>query len=107
MLKINKQLNRPDGGKVNSGSIVKYSTRFNTKGGLVIWYFLDHYLNSTSLENGKKTIPETLEVPKSMYKECTEEEWAKLNEAKSAEQVELWLKEGLEGIIGEGYIEII
>lgn len=105
-IKINKQLNRPDGGKVSSGSIVKYDTRLNGKT-MIVWFFLNHYISQTSIDSEKETIPKIEQFNYKIFKDCTPEQWAKLNDAGSAELVESWLKEELEKQIGIGYIEII
>lgn len=105
-IKVNKRLNRPDGGIVASGSIVKYDTRLNSKS-LVVWFFLNHYITQTALDNGKRPIQAIKEFEYKIFKECTPEDWAKLNDSGSAQLVEGWLKSELETRLGEGLVEII
>lgn len=104
-IKINKQLNRPDGSKVSSGSIIKYDTRLNGKS-LIVWFFLNHYISTAAFEAEKQPINSINEFKYTLYRECTPEEWAELNKAGSAELVEGWLKEVLDSEMGEGYVEI-
>ena len=106
MLKINKQLNRPDGGEVQSGSVIKYDVRLNTKSSTV-WFFLNHYISEDTLNEGKQNISKINEFNYKLYRECSQVEWDMLNDSNSAELVAGWLLELIENKIGSGYIQII
>lgn len=104
MITINKELNRPDGGKVASGSIIKYNTRFNADNGYVVWFYLNHFVDVASFDSGKEKVHQIDEFSYTQYKECTQAEWDSLNDAGSAVLVESWLKDILELELGEGNV---
>jgi hypothetical protein len=108
MIKINKQLQRPDGGTVSSGSIIDYNSRFIGKG-MIISFDLMHHFSESALEDGKPLIPEIKNFAYRLNKECTEEEWAKvmIGEEPAGPLVQLWLQELIDEKIGEGNTEII
>jgi hypothetical protein len=107
MIKINKQLDRPDGGKVSAGSIVDYSTRMLGETMQVV-YYLKHYFSQTAIDDGKQTIPGVTNFAYKQVKNCTEAEWSELNlDAGAGPRVQDWLKEILDELIGAGNTEII
>jgi hypothetical protein len=107
MIKINKQLQRPDKGTLSSGSIIDFTTIFPT-GTLLVRYNLTHWFNEESKEeDGWLPVAGVKEFSYKIVKEYTPEDYAKLNEAGSADLVEQWLKELIDATIGEGYTEII
>jgi hypothetical protein len=106
MIKINKQLKRPDGGTVSSGSILNYNTRF-IGNGMIISYDLTLYFSQSALDNGMKKVPSVLDFKYRLNKECTIEEWAKLNDSGSADLVQNWLKDLIDTEIGTGFTELV
>ena len=106
MIKINKQLDRPDGGKVPSGSLIQSEPMFKKEQLKVIWK-LTHWLSQSAIDSDKMPIPIITNFDYWITKQCTEEEFAKLNDAGSAELVENWLKEIIDASIGLGYTEIV
>jgi len=61
-LKINEELNTPDGGVVASGSLVKFSTIFPEKG-YNVDYNLSIYRSETDYDNGMSKIRRINEFP--------------------------------------------
>jgi len=107
MIKIDKQLQRPDKGTLSSGSIIDFTTIFPT-GILSVRYNLTHWFNELAKSEGNwLPVQGVTNFKYVLIKECTEEEYAKLNETGSADLVEEWLKELIDTSIGEGYTEII
>ena len=108
MIKINKQLQRPDGGTVSSGSIIDYNSKFIGKTKQVV-YFLKHYFSESAIENGKRAIPAITNFAYRQVKECSDAEWIELNMGPdpSGVLVQLWLQEIIDSKIGEGFTEII
>ena len=107
MIQINKQLQRPDKGTLSSGSIIDFTTIFPT-GTLAVRYNLTHWFSE--LAKSEVTWLPVAGITNFSYvliKECTEEEYAELNNAGSADLVEQWLKELIDAKIGDGYTEII
>jgi hypothetical protein len=110
MIKINKQLQRPDKGTLSAGSIIDYTTNFNGDK-KIVRFNLTHWFNELAKEKAKEDgwLP-VQAITNFIYiqlKECTDEEWASLNDAGSAEMVELWLKDIIDAEIGNGSTEII
>jgi hypothetical protein len=107
MIKINKQLQRPDGGTVSSGSIVDYTTRMLGESMQVV-YYLKHYFSQAAIDDGKPTIPGVTNFGYNQVKTCTETEWTELNlDAGAGPRVQDWLKEIIDANIGNGNTEII
>ena len=106
MIRITKELNRPDGGNVTPNSIIEYSTTF-PKAAKSVFYRISLYFNQLALDENKQPVPAITEFGYRMVKECSNEEWARLNEAGSNDLVELWLKEMLDVELGAGNTEII
>ena len=106
MIQINKQLNRPDGGVVAPGSLIKFEPKFN-KDALTVTYFLTHYVSQTAIDEGKKPIPGVEDFKYQIQKQCDVDEYLKLNDAGAADLVEEWLKEIIDGLIGAGNTEIV
>lgn len=107
MIKINKELQRPDKGTVASGSIIDYNANFiGSK--KVIRYNLTHWLSEeVKDEGGWMPIAGITEFKYVILKQCTDEEWDSLNDAGSAELVEVWLQEIIDSKIGAGNTVII
>ena len=105
MIQINKQLERPDGGVVPSGSLLNYSTKFGQD--LTANFYLTHWLDQDSKDAGKLPIASILDFKYALSKQCTAEEWVLLNEAGSALLVENWLKSLIDSEIGAGYTVIL
>ena len=110
MIKINKQLQRPDKGMVSSGSIIYYTAQFieekNTiRFNLTHWFSLS--AKETSNTDGWLPIPKVKDFSYIQLKECTDEQWKLLDDAGSAALVKDWLKEIIESQIGLGNTEII
>jgi len=107
MIKINKQLSRPDGGVVASGSIVKSNTDFDGDE-LIVKYRIKHYITVAAMDAGKETIPAVTNFGYYLNRQCTAQEWADLfTEAGAGNQVELWLQTIIDELIGVGNTEII
>jgi hypothetical protein len=107
MIKINKQLQRPDGGTVSAGSIVDYTTRMLGESMQVV-YYLKHYFSQSAIDDGKPTIPGVTNFGYKQVKNCTVAEWTELNlDAGAGPRVQDWLVEILDELIGAGNIEII
>jgi hypothetical protein len=108
MIKINKQLQRPDGGNVSTGSIIDYNSRFIGKGRIVS-FDLMHHFSESALNEGKQLIPSITNFIYRLNKECTIEEWTELmiGADASGDLVQNWLKKLIDVKIGSGYTEII
>ena len=107
MIKINKQLQRPDKGTLAAGSIIDFTTIFPT-GTLLVRYNLTHWFNQLAKdEDGWFPVAGVTNFSYILIKECTEEEYAQLNDAGSADLVQLWLKELIDAKIGAGNTELI
>lgn len=110
MIKINKQLQRPDKGMLAAGSILDAKTRFIPNDLTVVWN-LTHWFNELAKETAKEDVwfP-VVGVNNFGYiqsKICTPEEWAMLDEAGTPELLEGWLQKIIDKAIGEGNTEII
>jgi hypothetical protein len=106
MIKINKELTRPDGGNVSTGSIIEYTPRFLNEI-MVASFDLRHFVSVQTLLDGKKTIPSVIEFKYRLNKQCDAEQWELLNNAGSADLVQEWLKDLIDQEIGAGFTEII
>jgi len=110
MIQINKQLQRPDKGTLSAGSIIDYNTKF-IGDGMIVRYSLTHWFNllakETAKEEGWMPVAKVLNFDYVQIKECTQEEWDSLNDAGSAGMVQVWLKELIEGKVGNGTTEIV
>tara|TARA_R110000744_G_scaffold148351_1_gene261377 strand:- start:6599 stop:6922 length:324 start_codon:yes stop_codon:yes gene_type:complete len=107
MIQIDKELTRPDKGTVAAGSLINFTTIFPT-GTMNVRYNLIHWVNEEA-KDSEEWLP-ILGVINFSYiqiKECTPEEYAKLNDSGSAELVESWLKELIDAKIGAGNTKII
>ena len=108
-VKITKQLDRPDGGKVASGCIAVCNNEQKIENQKAVVFITSFYLNETSYEGGKKSIPE-LDKFKShkLIKMCSDEEWESLNDdAGSGLLVGTFMKECIDLEIGLGFTELI
>jgi len=107
MIKINKQLQRPDGENVSAGSIVDYTTRMVGESMTVI-YFIKLYFSQSAMENGKLTVPAVDNFGYKIVKNCTEQEWLDMNTLPNAGLlVQDWLQDIIDELIGVGNTEII
>jgi len=107
MIKIEKQLQRPDKGTLESGSIIDFTTIFPT-GTLAVRYNLTHWFSELAkIEGTWLPVAGVTNFPYVLIKECNEEEYAQLNDAGSADLVEVWLQELIDAKIGAGYTTII
>jgi hypothetical protein len=109
-IKINKQLQRPDKGTLSAGSIIDNTTRFIPESKTII-YYLTHWFNElakeTAKEDGWLPVANVKNFPYKIIKNCTIEEWSKIEEASASTIVENWLKELIDSKIGIGFTEII
>lgn len=110
-IKINKQLNRPDGGVVDAGSIVDFnqSTHSNGDDTGTVFFAVSLYISEEAIEEGKKAVPSIVEFGWQLPKECDVAEWSELlmGENQTAILMHDWLKEIIDSKIGEGFTEII
>jgi len=107
MIKIKKQLQRPDGGTVTSGSIIDYNSKF-VGSNKTVNYFLTHYVNQAAIDSGKDKIHAVTNFIYVQKKVCTDEEWIALNTHPNAGmQTQIWLQEIIDAAIGSGNTEII
>lgn len=107
MIKINKQLQRPDKGTLSSGSIIDYNTKFIGESMTVI-YMLTHWFNELArTEEGWLPVAGITNFSYRQTKVCTPEEWALLDDAGATALVQDWLKEIIDSKIGVGNTEIV
>ena len=107
MIKINKALERPDKGTVPSGSIIDYKVIRNDES-KQLRYNLTHWLSEEAKEEEKwMPIAKVNNFAYIMVKECTDEEYAQLNEAGSFELEKEWLTEMIDSKLGAGKTEKI
>lgn len=107
MIKINKELQRPDKGKLPSGTIIHYTAQFLevTKS---VKYNLKHWFDELARGEGSwQPIDGVTDFEYRQVKECSDDEWDSLNDAGVAEMIKLWLQEIIEDKIGTGTTEII
>jgi len=110
MIKINKQLQRPDKGTLSSDSIIDYTAQFigDRK---IIRFNLIHWFNLAAKdapkEDGWLPVAGITNFKYIQLRECTDEEWDSLDNAGSAVMVQDWLKEIIDSKIGVGNTEII
>ena len=110
MIKINKQLQRPDKGTLSSGSIIDYTAQFiGSK--KVIRFNLTHWFNLAAKdapkEDGWLPVAGITEFKYTQLRECTDAEWDSLDNAGSAVMVQDWLKDIIDAKIGAGNTELI
>ena len=106
MIKITKELQRPDKGIVPTDSLVNYTARF-LQDELTVVFDLVHWLNQEAKDGEWLPIPKVIEFDYRLSRLCTVEEWMKLDDAGASSMVEEWLKEVIDGKIGVGYTEIL
>lgn len=106
MIKITKTLNRADGGNVTANSILDFSTR-KLESERIMIYDLKLFFNQICKNENKPQIEGITDFANRIIKECTVEEWAKLNDAGSVDLVQVWLKQLIDIEIGLGFTEII
>lgn len=109
IVKINKQLDRPDGGKVASGSIAVCNEPRQVINKKTVVFLMPIFLNQTAIDNKKSHIPALVLFPifKLIYK-CTDEEWAELIDDSSAgAYMGLLMEKAIAAQIGDGFTELI
>tara|TARA_R110000824_G_scaffold289801_2_gene478326 strand:- start:141 stop:473 length:333 start_codon:yes stop_codon:yes gene_type:complete len=110
MIQINKELTRPDKGIVAAGSLIRFSTIFPS-GTMEVRYNLKHWVDKDAMDAPKKDgwlpITSVRDFSYIQIKQCTPEEYARINDAGSAQLVESWLKELIDVKIGNGNTKII
>ena len=107
MIKINKQLQRPDGGTVSAGSIIDYNSKFIGKG-MIISFQLMHHFSESAIEGGKPLIPSITNFKYRLNKECTAEQWSEIfTQPDAGIYVETILKDLIDEKIGAGFTEIV
>ena len=111
MIKINKQLQRPDKGTLSAGSIIDFSPQLIGGEKNIVRFNLTHWFNQlakeTWKEEGWKPVAGIKNFKYTLLKECTSEEWESLNDEGSTLMIEGWLKELIDSELGDGYTEII
>jgi hypothetical protein len=98
MITINKTLERPDKGTVPSGSVIDYKVIRNDEN-KTLRYNITHWLSEEAKGEGWKPIASVKDFPYKLIKECTEDEYLKLNEAGSFELEKQWLEDIINSII--------
>jgi len=110
MIKINKQLQRPDKGTLSAGSLINYTARF-LQDELTVVFDLTHWFNELAKEEAKEEgwlpVAKITNFDYRLSRICTVEEWQKLDDARASTMVEGWLKEIIDNKIGVGYTEIV
>lgn len=108
-VKINKQLDRPDGGKVASGSIAVCDNPQPIGRSKAVVFRIAIYYNQTYLDAGNEPVPKLVKFPKfKLVKYCTEAEWTALNDdAGAGALVATFMKECIDTVLGDGFTEII
>ena len=102
-IKINKQLNRPDGGFIESGSLVSFKSKLKVGNKRILWYYLSHYINHQAINLGKQPITSIEEFNYKIPIEITEEQESSLDNESFKSEL---LKKHIESIIGVGYVNI-
>ena len=110
-IKINKQLNRPDGGKITSGSVATSNPSFD-EGNMRVIFPTYLYVSEASKNEGKAVIPACVELtsrksmPKRLVKQCTIEEWEAINLGANAGILTMqWFQTCIDEVIGAGFTE--
>ncbi len=107
MIKINKELQRPDGGNVAAGSILDYNTKFIGKGKMTMFTVFLYY-SREALDDGKVTVPSITDFKFRLTKKCSDQEWIDvMTKANAGELTQGWLKDLVDAKIGLGNTEII
>lgn len=114
-IKINKQLNRPDGGVVPSGSIATSNPKMVSAkvptandAGTVLFPIVLAF-DQASLDADKVGVPAITEFSyRGINKTCTQAEWDAMNDnADAGALVNGWMQTAIEQIIGVGNTEIL
>jgi len=108
-VKINKQLNRPDGGLVASGSLAVCNNPQQIVSTKQVVFVCPIYLTETAFDNGKKNVPEIDQFKTfKLVKQCTDQEWTDLNDAAGAGVlVGTFMQECIDAVLGDGFTELI
>ncbi len=107
-LKINKQLNRPDGQKIPAGSIAESNPIF-VESEKAIKFPTKLMFNQDSIDNKKTPIPCIVEFKfNRLVKQCTDDEWTKVNDdANAGLLVSQFYQECIDDMGMKGSTEII
>lgn len=108
-IKINKALNRPDGGVVSAGSIAICNNPQQLVTSKQVVFLTNFYITQTAFDNGKTSIPQLDKFPSmKLIKQCSEEEWTQLEvNAGAGELIATFMQECIDEAIGGGSTEII
>ena len=108
-IKINKELARPDGGKVSAGAIATCNSPRPVTNTMQIVFALVIYITQTALDNGKQPIPKLDKFPRmKVIKQCDEAEWTALNDDPNAGALmATFMQEAIDAEIGDGFTEIV
>lgn len=93
-LKINQTLHTPDGGTVNTGSIVKFFAYF-PEDSYDLECGISLYRSQTDYDNGKQKIREVVQFPMKFEKTFTEVEYAALTPVIIHDELKAWLLDQL------------
>ena len=85
-IKINKQLNRPDGGTVSSGSIASSNPRMiEQEAGGVVKFITTLHFSESAMNDDKPGVPAVTQFSyKGLQKTCTQAEWDAMNDEADA-----------------------
>lgn len=108
-VKINKQLTRPDGGTVSSGSIAVCNNPQQLVNYQQVVFKTQFYITETALEKGKQPVPKLDKFPTmKLIKTCSNDEWTALNDdAGAGALVGTFMQECIDSILGDGFTELI
>jgi len=108
-VKINKQLNRPDGGVVASGSLAVCNNPMPLVNTKQVVFLSPIYLTETSYDNGKTNIPAIDQFKTfKLVKQCDDAEWDALNDdAGAGVLMGTFMAECIDAVIGAGFTELV
>ncbi len=109
IVKITKQLDRPDGGKVASGSIAVCNSPRQVVNEKAVVFIIAFFINQTAIDSGKTNIPQLVKFPTmKLVKMCSDDEWTELSDdAGAGALVGKFMKECIDAAIGDGFAELI
>ena len=109
IVKITKQLDRPDGGKVASGSIAVCNSPRQVVSEQAVEFNTEFFINQTAIDNGKTNIPALVKFPKmKLIKMCSDDEWTELNDdAGAGALIGKFMTECIDEVLGDGFTELI
>jgi hypothetical protein len=108
-VKINKQLSRPDGGNVSSGSLAVCNNPQQRVSSKQVIFKTSFYITESAYDNGKQPIPKLDKFPRmKLVKDCSDEEWDALyDDAGAGALVGTFMTECIDAILGDGFTELI